>query len=483
VRKEINSSAGLKGRLKIAVLDNGHVVEERPWQDNLILDQGLDYLATYQFNQLFTACCVGNGTDPTDINPNTTATVSGTTLTATAGYFTSSDLDSDVHFSTGQYAKIQSVTSPTVVTLFSPLTVSTPTPFTVLRTNQTILDNEMMRTVQCATTPGANSAVVSPAQIVLQRTFLFPPEAVTTTYSEVGFSPITTPGSNLYSRVLLASPITLQGPASGAPLGQQLQVTYTLTIGFDMGAGFGVPVTGRNPYTFSITGLPINRPIFQWASDPNFTGKLAAYIYPPSAFSVGDTATVKGSNTAAYNGTWSILNVSNYNDSTHGPSQIITLNTAFSTAAADPNAILTTTETGQFFRPCFGIYLINANGGSAAPANTPNLFQGYGEPSVAGTAWISADKPANLGNNNAPVAPTINVQTAACQLLSYASRNFYIDKQVSFTLEFNTAQAFGIGAPDLTNQIETYTWDQGHALGATSVLELTFRFSWNRTTF
>lgn len=482
MKKELHAS--LKGRVKIAVLENGHVVEERPWQDNLILDQGLDKLATVYFNQLFHACCIGDGIDVTTIRPTATATASGQNLTASAPTFSNADLDSDVHFDTGQYAKIQSVTDSQHITVFTPITVSAPTRFTILRTNQAILENEVQRTVHCAVTPGANSTVSTAAAVVLQRTFLFPPEEFTVTYSEVGFSDQDLAGANLFSRVLLAQPVTVNGPGSGAPLGQQLQVTYTLTVSFDMGAGYGVPVSGRIPLTFNITGLPIIYPVFQWVNNnTGFPGKLDAYIYPPTALIPGNNAIVAGSTVANYNGTWQVLAVSTYNDPTHGPAQVLTLNTAFTSGPADANATLTNVETGAVFRPCFGIFGINSTGGSAAPSVTPDLFQGYGEPSVAGIAWISSDPAKNLGSNNTPVRPSYQVQTAGCQLLPYTNGSFYIDKQVIFTTEFTPQTAFGVGAPDQTNQIQTYVWDQAQQLGVNSLLELTFRFSWNRTTF
>jgi hypothetical protein len=93
---------GLKGKVRVMVLEEGEPVSDSGWQENLILDQGLDKLASVQFNQVFSACAVGTDNSPTTIVPpaGTTATVSGTTLTASAPTFSSADLDSDVLFAT-----------------------------------------------------------------------------------------------------------------------------------------------------------------------------------------------------------------------------------------------------------------------------------------------------------------------------------------------------------------------------------------------
>jgi hypothetical protein len=75
---------GLGGRVRVAVIDAAtkRVLRKGKWQKNLILDQGMDMIATTLFNQLFTACAAGTGTAPTDVNLGATATVSGTTITA-----------------------------------------------------------------------------------------------------------------------------------------------------------------------------------------------------------------------------------------------------------------------------------------------------------------------------------------------------------------------------------------------------------------
>jgi hypothetical protein len=53
-------SMGLKGEYQITVRRNGFVIHQTPWFDNLILNQGLDYMATN--GSLFRYCQLGTGT-------------------------------------------------------------------------------------------------------------------------------------------------------------------------------------------------------------------------------------------------------------------------------------------------------------------------------------------------------------------------------------------------------------------------------------
>lgn len=476
--KELHTS--LSGQVRVKVFENSRVVRDLGWQKNLILDQGLDKIASVAFNQLFANCAVGNGTAPTTIHPAATATVAGNVLSASAATFSSADLDSDVRFATGEYFKIQSITDPQHVTLFSTGTVAAPTAFTILRTNEAILSNELKRTPVCSQVPAANEVIDLGGTLLLQRTFLFAPETTTTTYTEVGFSNIGTAGANLFSRILLDTPVVVNAPTGDAP-GQQLQVTYQLKVGFDYGQGPGKLFSGSTPTTIAITGLPIHSNISLYADSIQVPGKLSVTIAPPIFSGPGDIVTLAGASVTAYNGNWPVLFVESTSDPTLGPQTIVTLDLAWATAAT--GGTLATAETGTFFRPCYGIWWITAAGGQGAPPDTPDVYLGYGEPSVPGLAWLANSDASELGGNNVALRP-VSAQIANCALSTYTLGSFHIDKTVSFTVEDdNPVSSFGVGNPDQTNQIETWTWDQPQALGARSQLQLVFRFSWSRTTF
>jgi hypothetical protein len=482
-----NVQTGLSGRAKVAVLSGGHVVEERRWEENLILNQGLDKIATVLFNQLFANCALGDNNSPTTIDPQSNATVSAQTLTlaAPANYtFTNNDLDSGVHFDTGEFFIIQSIVNATTVTLFAPGTISAATHFMLLRVNQAGLGNELKRTNIYSTVPSANEAIYSAGNVLLQRTFLFPTETSTITYKELGFSDLTVAGPNLFSRIVLATPVTLSGPSSNSPGGQQLQVTYQLVVNFDYGQGAGKFVAGTNPTTISITGLPLSFQIWNYAASSDVPSQLVVSAMPSVPVWANQPVTIANSSVAAYNGPWTVQSIASYSDATHGQSSLLTLNTAFTSNPAQDGGLVKTNQDGIFFRPCQGIYTINSSGGSAAPVDSPDLFVGYGEPSIAGTAWIASDPAANLGSNGNPVRARSAVQTVGCALLTYTPGSFYIDKQATFTVvTLNPIYSFGVGEPDLTNQIETWAFNEGQALGQNSTFELTFRFSWGRSTF
>jgi hypothetical protein len=463
---------------------DGRAAQDSHWQKNLILDQGLNKVATVQFNQLFAACAIGTDTSPTTIRPAALARITAQTVQTTAPTFSNADLDSDIRFDTGEYFKIQSVTDPQTAIVFPPGgSIATNEPFTILRTNQTILGNEIKRTVTCLQVPNANRTIDNTGTLVFQRTFIFPPETTTITYTEIGFSDISTPGANLFSRILLAAPVTVSGPVAELG-GQQLQVTYQLSIGFDYGRGSGIFFSGSTPTNIAITGLPINYPIWQYEGSPLFPGKLEITCAPPIPSLVGQKVVVSGSSNAAYNGTWTILETHQVVDTTKGPSSVLALNVPYTTSptitASDQ---VTTVMTGAFFRPCYGIFRVGPTGGSVGPPHPADVFWGYGEPSLAGQAWVATDSASTLGSNGSPkraLSPTF----AACQLSPYTQNNFYRDQTALFTIaDNNPISSFGYGLADLTNQIETWAFDSPHALGANSQLQLVFRFSWNRTSF
>ena len=173
---------GLGNRFKVQVVDKGQVVHERDWQPNLILDQGMDNLATVLSCNLFLNCAAGTGNTPTeDDSGATTATTSGTTCTASASIFAPGDVGKLLRFDTGEKAKITAYTSGTVVTLASSLGVAVGTQFTMYRVTQTGLTTESMRTSTYLTTSGACFNSRSGSTVTSQRTFDFSPFSIAAT--------------------------------------------------------------------------------------------------------------------------------------------------------------------------------------------------------------------------------------------------------------------------------------------------------------
>lgn len=473
----------LKGRVRVAVREGDRVVRDYGWQDNLILDQGLDKIAIMPINQVFVACCCGTGSNPTFKNPNTTATVSGNALTATAPAFALSDLDGDCVFgSLQQRFKIEAYTDPQHVTLFQSGSIPTATPFTIEYTNQAILAGEVKRTTVYLTTPGACGSIINPGNVVLWRTFLFDPETTEVTYTELGFSDSSAAGPNLFSRVVLATPVSLIGPQAALPSGQQLQVTYQLTVGIDYGQGAGNFFAGRTPATINVTNLPILFSIWQYADSTTQDGYLAVTMAGNVPAIVGESVVVSGASVSAYNGTWEVLDSTQITDTTHGQSTTLSLAVPWSAAATGGQ--VTIPLTGGFFRGNQGILLIGVIGQPIPPPDTADFFQGFGEPSNAGQAWASSVGGDLLtGGNNAPsrVDPSL-LSSVNCVLSPYTPGSFFLDRVADIVINNGpNVYTFGYGIADLTNQIETWAWDQPHALLVGSTLALTIRVSWGRT--
>ena len=62
---KLKISASVSGRYKFQVVENGRVVNERTWSENMILDQGLDFCCSgnaYIFPSLFRYHAIGTGT-------------------------------------------------------------------------------------------------------------------------------------------------------------------------------------------------------------------------------------------------------------------------------------------------------------------------------------------------------------------------------------------------------------------------------------
>jgi len=484
---KIKSHARLSGKVKVAIVEDGRVVREFPWQDNLILDQGLDYVASTLWNQLFTAVACGTGTNPTGRAPTNTATMVGNTITANAaGVFVSSDVDADVvfHPSLARF-KIQAVAGDgSSVTVFGAgSTITSPSAFTLEYVGQTILGAEVKRTSIALGTPGACITVVSDAAITLQRTWQFSPEATQITYTELGLSPNASAGNNLFSRILLLNPVTLSGPTVNLPNGQQLQVTYQLIVQFDYGQGPGNFFSGTTPTSIIFTNLPVNWNITSYANSATKPGFLAVTVTGQMPALPTGNVILAGSSVTGYDGTWIVLDTVPFTDPTNGASTILSLQVAWAGTAS--GGTLTVPPDAFFFRPCQGIYQVGSVGQSQAPSPTPDVFLGYGEPSVLGSGWISTLGFPSMGSNLVPTRldPT-TVITGTVTPTPYAPGSFTQSKPVNIAIppgptQFNLA-SFGYGAADLTNQIETYCWLQPRVCQPGSSIQIVFNFSWGR---
>lgn len=237
-----NFSTKIGGQIKLFVEnEDGSIAYEGPWIRNLILDQGLNNLATVYYADLFKYCAVGTGVQVTQrtggFDGTTTRTASMTsgdaTITANAASFDASDVGRRIRWTSGADSgfetTIASYTDSTHVeaTDVAPETISSGT-FKVFYVEQTGLTTESKRSNEYSTKPNDNSttqATTTPFAKTLKRSFLFPAESAQITYKEIGFSNLGVAGNNLNIRVNL-------NPGSNVTVneGQRLRVTYSFKI-------------------------------------------------------------------------------------------------------------------------------------------------------------------------------------------------------------------------------------------------------------
>lgn len=230
---EARTANKVKGRVRCQVIDSktGKVKRDYGWQNNLILNQGMDGIATRSWAASFSTFARGTGTTPTqDDSGTTTAAQSGTTVTLSGGAFlltnTATDAGKMIKWDSGEEARILTVAGGGAsCTVANSATVGAGE-FTVYRTNQTGLATEVSpRSTSYVTGTGNNDTTYNAGAgtQVMKRTVDFPIEVGSVSYTEVGFSHTATVASNLFSRILLSAPIALVAD-------DQFRVIYELTI-------------------------------------------------------------------------------------------------------------------------------------------------------------------------------------------------------------------------------------------------------------
>lgn len=248
MRKELVAQAGisLSGKVQCSVVDaaTGQVVRTYPEQKNLILNNGMDMIATNAIVSCVVACCAGTGTTPTvDDSGVSQISQATTTVTITGGAFTFTSTGVDggkmIKWDSGEEARIVTVLTALTATVANSATVASGE-FKVYRTNQLGLTTESKRTTTYLTGVGNCGTTITGNSFANKRTFDFTTEAGGVTYNELGFSNTGIAGNNLFSRILLAVGVSLVA-------GQALRVVYTLTVVWTPNTSLTVsvsPITG-----------------------------------------------------------------------------------------------------------------------------------------------------------------------------------------------------------------------------------------------
>ena len=224
-----------------AINPDGSVAWERGFKKNLILDNGLNMVATTAWVGCFANCAVGTGTNPTKRDSGAiTFSRAGTTITASAGFFSAGDVGRLLKWDTGEEVYITGFTSTTVVSSTTSGTIASAEG-TVWYVNDTALQTETARTANYSTDAGDNQSTYSNPTLTHKRTFLFPAVGAGVTYNEIGWSNSASAGANLFGRDIIPGGDTLL-------TGQQYKVVVTLLITLSPVTSTAVADVGNNGF-------------------------------------------------------------------------------------------------------------------------------------------------------------------------------------------------------------------------------------------
>lgn len=249
-----------RGRFQVQVVDarTGRVVESRPWQNNLILDSGLDRIATESWAAQLTYGVAGTGNTPTkDLpdDPADTYSQTGTTVTRDTGTrdFVAGDVGKLIRWTSGEEAYITALIGVTQVTVGTTQTVVAGPIDALYRVAQTGLTAEVKRSTTEPEFIDEDDGLesfhtrynVTDGTMTFRTTKDFTEEVAPVNYTEVAVSSQATAGNNIFSRMLLAGAVTVG-------VGQLLRLKYELTVS----------VAGHAPATQTtvdggITGWPL----------------------------------------------------------------------------------------------------------------------------------------------------------------------------------------------------------------------------------
>ena len=242
VKKEFTmSDLVLQGRFKVQVVEDGKVIEDRPFEKNLIMDLGMDNIASNEICDLFLSCSSGTGTTAQKVDSGaTTASRLGNTVTSSASFFGSGDVGKLIKWDSGEEARITVYNSGTSVTVDTSGTIGSGA-FTMWNVALTSLASYHADYSSYLTGSGNCGTSRSGSTLTHRRTFDFPAEAGSVAIEELSVA-AAGGGSNIFSRILLSSTVNLT-------IGQQLRVIYELDVTLSP-----TTLTANTP---SATGWPV----------------------------------------------------------------------------------------------------------------------------------------------------------------------------------------------------------------------------------
>lgn len=238
---------GMQGFYRVQVVDatTKEVTSDYGWHHNLILNNGMDAVASVGLCYLNAVGIAGTGSRPNSI----TSSTSTITQSANMVYlyertglsdFTSSYSTYTSSVNIGDVLIYGNLSQSTVIAIIDGYNLQVNTSytidaassqsFTIWKTSQAGLEKEMKRSgvylQGSSSILGFNcGTVTSGSTKIFRRTYDFTTEVSQSDYSEIGVSWSGTPNDGVFSRALL--PLT-----ASVPIGSQLRLTHDLMVSF-----------------------------------------------------------------------------------------------------------------------------------------------------------------------------------------------------------------------------------------------------------
>lgn len=232
--KALGISVQTNIRTEIRDAKTGKLVKSRPFERNLMMDAGLLSLSNKAGGMgalttvaMMAFCHVGGGTNPTKIAGGAvTFTQAGTTITASAGFFTSAMVGGIFKYGTGTAGDefyITAFTNSTTVTVGVSATVGSPTSGTVWQVQSTTLQTVLFTTNTYQVNSGDNQTTFGVNSWTQKRTYIVAQQASPYTVNEIGYG--STSGL-IGGRLVLSSSDNIGTTNFYVVI---IQVTYTIT--------------------------------------------------------------------------------------------------------------------------------------------------------------------------------------------------------------------------------------------------------------
>ena len=238
----------LEGSFKLSVIDakTNEIIREQPdFQKNLILNCGMDRIATTEYSDLMWYCFAGTGTRVNNVSGgDATVSQTGTSITLTpglyflgftdllSGYSQALEVGDVIVFDAGSGGVTNVMVTDSIATTTCNVnkTANIPsTTFTIWKTSQISLQNEVKRgggnldgSIFISGIGNCGTVVVNNT-VIHQRTWDLSPETSLINYTEVAISDSQFVGYNTFCRLLLSSPFAVDA-------GQRLRISYKLKI-------------------------------------------------------------------------------------------------------------------------------------------------------------------------------------------------------------------------------------------------------------